>query len=232
MTDQVVRGAPLRLGFWAAILTAVVAAISFGIAVTTLPISGPFCRTDCVTYPYSNVLANIPRDYLWMYPALLLAPIFVVLMVCIHHYAADSKKLYSQIGLCFAIIYAAFITFDYYTQITVIQSSLLKGESDGIALFTQYNPHGIFIALEDLGYLMMSLSFLFSSVVFAGGQRLERIIRWLFAGNGLLTIGALVVLGLSYGKDLEYRFEVFSLSINWIVAIISGVLLSIVFRRR
>jgi hypothetical protein len=33
-----------------------------------------------------------------------------------------------------------------------MQPSLLKGETEGLTLFLQYNPDGIFIALEDLGY--------------------------------------------------------------------------------
>jgi hypothetical protein len=40
-----------------------------------------------------------------------------------------------------------------------------------MSLFSQYNPHGVFIALEDLGYLMMSLL----SVAFKrGGPKLAQ----------------------------------------------------------
>jgi hypothetical protein len=39
--------------------------------------------------------------------------------------------------------------------------SLMNGQAQGIALLTQYNPYGVFIVLEELGYLLMSLSFLF-----------------------------------------------------------------------
>src|SRR6476646_2811584 len=82
-----------RLGYWSALLTAVVTAVSFAIAIATPPISGPFCQSSCVTYPYTDVVSHIPRDYIWMYPAFVLMPIFVVLMACIHHYAADDKKI-------------------------------------------------------------------------------------------------------------------------------------------
>jgi hypothetical protein len=34
----------------------------------------------------------------------------------------------------------------------------MHGETEGITLLTQYNAHGIFIVLEELGYLLMSLS--------------------------------------------------------------------------
>jgi hypothetical protein len=46
-----------------------------------------------------------------------------------------------------------------------------------------------------------------------------------------LAIGTLIILSLLYGHDLEYRFEVAVISIDWLVLIISGILVSIVFNR-
>src|SRR5713226_5808023 len=87
-----------RLGFWSAVLTAVFAAAAFAVGIATPPRSGPFCASSCITYPYTNVASFVPNDYLWMYPGILLAPIFVVLMASIHLYAQDDKKVFSQIG--------------------------------------------------------------------------------------------------------------------------------------
>ena len=220
-----------RFGFWSAVFMSLISTASFAVAVATPPRSGPFCMSSCVTYPYTNVAAFFPRDYLWMYPALLLTPIFVVLMASIHHYAAGDKKLFSLIGLSFAVIAAAVISIDYFIQLTVMQPSLLKGETDGLSLVSQYNPHGIFIALETLGYLMMSTAFLFAGAVFAGRDWVERTIRWLFISGFALTVGSLIVLSLLYGNDLEYRFEVVVILIDWMVLIVSGILLSVVFKR-
>jgi hypothetical protein len=47
-------------------------------------------------------------------------------------------------------------------------------ETDGLALFTQYDPHGFFIALENLGYLILSAAFLFVGAAFGRANRLER----------------------------------------------------------
>jgi hypothetical protein len=55
-----------------------------------------------------------------------------------------------MLGIVFATISCTLLVGDYFIQISVIQPSLLKGETDGIALLTQYNPHGIFIALEEV----------------------------------------------------------------------------------
>jgi hypothetical protein len=152
-------------------------------------------------------------------------------MACIHYYAADDKKIVSLIGLSFAVMCASAITMDYFIQLSVMQPSLLKGETEGLALFSQYNPHGIFIALEDLGYLLMSLAFLCVGVNFAGDGKLERAIRWLFISSAGLSIATFILLSLIYGQDLEYRFEVAIITINWLTLIAGGVLLGLLFRR-
>lgn len=218
-----------RVGFWAAILTVVFTAIFAVAGVATPARSGPFCATwGCVPYPYTDVARFIPGDYLWLIPGLLLAPTFVVLMAAIHAYASEPMKLFSRVGLAFAIAYGVVIGVDYFGQFTVIVPSLQAGETAGLSLFTQYNPHGVFIAGEALGYLLLSLALLFTAPVFARG-RVERAIQWLFvAGFGMAAaafIGFWIV-----GRDLV-AFEVSVLSIDWIVLIVSGVLLSVVFRR-
>ncbi len=100
-----------------------------------------------------------------------------------------------------------------------------------IAILTQYNPHGIFIALEDIGYLMMSIAFLFMAPVFSVTNKLEGAIRRIFIAGFVLTVISFIVLSILYGINLEYRFEVAAIAINWIVMIISGILLSVVFKR-
>ena len=193
-----------------------------------------------ISYPYVDVASStcgglqvvscefILMDYIWLYPAFLLAPIFVVLMACIHYYAPVDRTIFSQIGLSFALVYAAVIMTDYFIQWTVVQPSMLSGETEGLSLFTQYNPHGIFIALEGLGYLMMNMAFLSAAPVFAGG-RLERAIRWVFVMSFVLAVGSFAGLSL-LGYDIV-AFEVTIITINCTALIVSGALLSVLFRR-
>ena len=232
MTDLAIHpatgGGATRLGFWTAIVTIVVVAVFAVVAIPTPPRSGPFCASACVAYPYVDVAQFIPGDYLWLLPGILLAPTFVVLMACIHAYAPEPKKIYSRIGLSFGLIYAVVILVDYYLQLTVVVPSLQAGETEGLSLFTQYDPHGVFIALETLGYSMLTVALLFAAPVFAGG-RVERSIRGLFVLSFVLAVAAFVGLAL-LGHDLV-AFEVTVLMIIWIVLIASGVLLGVVFRR-
>lgn len=220
-----------KLGFYASISTAVLTSVTFVIAILTPPLSGPFCQNTCFTYPFVDITSRFPRDYIWMYPAILLMLSYIALSVGIHYFASAEKKIYSHIGFAFALISATVLVSDYFLQLSVIQPSLLNGETDGIAMLTQYNPHGIFIALEDLGYLLMSFSFLFMALVFSG-SRLEKRIKAVFMTGFILTITSLISTSLLYGINREYRFEVIAISINWLILIISGILLSRLFKRK
>lgn len=219
------------LGFYSAILTTIVTVVTFGIAIFTPPLSGPFCKEGCVEYPYNDIISRFPRDYLWMYPAILMMLLFVVLMVCIHHFASDKKKIFSQMGLSFAIISATILLIDYFIQLSVIQPSLLKGETEGIALITQYNPHGLFIVLEEIGFFIMSVALVCLVPVFSGSNRIERALRWTFIISFILAISAFIILSCFYSLEREYRFEVAVITIEWMTLIVSGILLSLVFRR-
>jgi len=225
-------GGAARLGFWAAVTTAVLAAISFGVAIATPPRSGPDCTFDtCVTAPYTDVGAYFPRDYLWMFPATLVPFAFLVLAACIHSFADYGRKPLTLMAVALAAISATLVSADYFIQLTVIQPSVLRGEVDGLSLWSQYNPHGVFIALEAIGYLVMAAALLFLAPAFAG-QGLERAVRWLFILAPAAALAALIGLYAAYGQDVEYRFEIAVISIDWTALIVGGVLLSIFFRRR
>lgn len=229
--SPITRNASL-LGFYTAISTTILTIITLGIAFCTPPLSGPYCRGTPFEYPFLDIISRFPRDYYWMYPAILVSLLFVILIVCIHHYAPRDKKVFSQVALCFAVISASMLVMDYFVQISVIQPSLLNGETDGISILSQYNPHGIFIALEELGYLMMGFAFLFAAPVFSKTDKLEKAVRRIFITGFILAIAVLVIYSASYGIHREYRFEVAVITIDWMVLIVSSLVLSFVFKRQ
>lgn len=225
------RAISTRLGYWSALLTSLLTLLTFGIAVFTLPITGPLCQTDCITYPFAEIAARVPRDYYWMYPAIPLFLTFTVAVIALHNCTPDRRRVFSQVALTFTAIAATLLVANYYIQIATLQPSTLRGESDGVALLTQYNPHGVFIALEDLGYFVLALVFIFASRIFDGSGTLERGLRWLLLIGGLVTVAAWFGMYAVYGYGLEYRFEVTAISIDYLVLLIAGVLLSLWFRR-
>ncbi len=220
------------VGFYTAIFTVIMTLVTFGFAITAIPISGANCGELCIEYPYLNTLSQFPKDYLWMPLAIILTLTYLVLMVAIHAYASNQRKIFSQIGLSFALLATMVLVGDYFVQFSVVPISLMSGETEGITLLTQYNAHGVFIVLEELGYLLMSLSFLFMAPVFVNKNRLESAVRWVFVISFLLTVIAFTLISFNYGLDRQDRFEVAVISIDWLVLIVNGILLSIVFKRQ
>ncbi len=146
-TPASIRKTALQFGWWAAILTSLCTLVFAAISIATPARSGPFCATwGCVPYPYTAVAQFIPGDYFWLIPGILLALLFVLLFACIHSFAHEGRKLFSRIALVFAGAYALVIIADYFSQLTIVMPSLQAGETAGLSLFTQYNPHGFFIA--------------------------------------------------------------------------------------
>lgn len=214
-----------RFGFWVSAITATLTVVTFALALMALPNSVP--------YPFTSpiIAEQWPLDYLWMYPAMVLMLLFVALLAAIHEYSPPTRRVYSLVGLCAAIMSAAVLLIDYYVQVTVMQPSLEKGQLDGWAMFTMYNPNGVFIALEEIGYTLMSLALLCLAPVFVQKNRLERGIRWLFTLSFALVVLALVAVSAFYGIDRGDVFEIIVISIVWLTLIGGGALTALVFRR-
>jgi hypothetical protein len=220
-----------RAGFLAAILTALLAAVSFGVAATTPPRTGPFAAPGtAIAYPYDAAANFVPRDFVWMYLALLMMLAFLVLAACVRERASDDRRVFGTVGLCFAVVSFTVIALDYFVQLRTVQPSLLRGEFEGLAIISQYNPHSVFIALEELGFLVMGLSFAFLALAL-GLSRVERATRWVYLVSCALMVVAFIGMSWYFGFGLEYRFEVTAISIGWLTLMISGSLLALVFRR-
>jgi hypothetical protein len=219
-------------GFYAALVTTALTVVTFGIAILTPPYGGPYCvESHCYQYPYTDIASRFPRDYYWMYAAMFLYVGFTALMAAIRRQAHEGKKIFGDVGFIFAAMSSLVFLLDYFTQLAIIQPSLVLGEFDGIALWSQFNPHGIFIALEELGFFLMSLSMIFMSAVFQGSTRSEKIVKWTFIGSFVLTILAFAYYSLMFGIMREYRFEVAVISVNWIALLVAGPALMFYFSR-
>ncbi|HEV2134161.1 MAG TPA: hypothetical protein VGR47_07845 [Terracidiphilus sp.] len=212
-------------------LLVILTVAAFGMGIFTPPRSGPFCTGPCIAYPYADAAQFVPRDFFWMAPGILLTPVFIVLAACIHACVEERKKHLAVISLCFASISAALITLDYFIQMQVVQPSLLHAESNGLAIFSQYNPHGLFIALEDLGYLMLSLAFAFVSVAFPLVRGVPGTLRLIFLGGALFLFVSFIGLFSVYRLEVGFLFEITVITIDWTVLIVSGTLLTVYFRR-
>jgi hypothetical protein len=200
ITPQVV----FQIGFWSALLTTVWILI-FNVAIAL-------------------GAAGAPTRSLAVGASLLLALSFVVLMSSIHSYAPPDKKVWSQIGLSFAILYAALLIWNYYLQLTVVRTNPLLYSW----LTMDFTSETAFWSLESIGYALMGLAALFALPVLPAG-RIERVLRWCFVVNAAFTI--LGTVGYVLSSNPLHVLVLASLGM-WAIAFpIATALMAVMFRR-
>jgi hypothetical protein len=219
-----------KFGYWVSIITAAITVMTFAIAINTPPLSGPYCQTDCFEYPYHEVISRFPRDYYWMFPAIILSFSYLVMMIVFHKSVPQEKNVFSLIGTGFAIISTIILSLDYFVQVSFIQPSLIAGETEGIAMLSQFNPHGLFIILEELGFITMNISFFCLVPVFSSSIRGEKVLKLTFITGFVLMVLSFAAISLIHGLNREYRFEVVIITITWIELIIAGILFARYFK--
>jgi hypothetical protein len=199
-------------------------------AVMTPPISGPLA-SEPIAYPFLDIIERFPRDYLWMYPAMLLMLVYIVFSVVLYHSANEVKKLYAHVGMIFSIIAGSILLTDYFVQLAIIQPSLLKGEIEGMAILTQYNPHGLFVVLEEVGYGFMTLSFALFAPLFSRSTRSDKVLRMLLKLAVVLGVLSFAVITAIYGIQREYLFEVAIITIDFLALIPFALITALHFRK-
>lgn len=221
-----------RSAMYLSALTAALTAVTFGAALVAVPISGANCPGDCIDYPYLDTTDRYPRDYVWMYFAGALMVVYLFFVVALRAAARPDRQLLGQMAVAVAVASTAVLAPTYFVQASVVPASLAAGQTDGVPLLTQYNPHGVFIALEEIGYLLMVTSFALLAPMISGTGRTIGAVRVLFIAAFAVTVLALGAYSLAYGIDRQDRFEVVAITVAWLVLIINGILLTLTFRHR
>lgn len=167
--EKIVVSEPVsRIGFWAAILSLV-----FGLGY--------------VVAQFLSWLKIIiyPNDLFWLFlPSLFLAPAFLVTMICLHYKAPGGLRIWSAIGIAFAIVYCGFATLTYFTQLGSMVPGIVSGEiRDTHPLI--FKPRSFTMSIDCLGYFFMCLSTLFTA--FAFRETYKPLYAWMLF-NGVLII--------------------------------------------
>jgi hypothetical protein len=213
--------AAITLGFWSAILASVFTILFVLLAIVTSLVFPMKAWSGIQIYAENFNLLDMAS----FIPAFFLAPTMVIQIACINAITPESKKIFSQIGLAFAIVYAAIIPTNYYLQLFVVRLNLKSSTLEGLSILAQPNLHSIFFALETLGYGFLSLGTLFVSLVFTSGK-LEIWMRSLFIVSGAVGIFGVLV------APFDQPYLIFAGLGLWSLAFpISTILLSIFFRR-
>jgi len=176
--DSKISPSVSKLGSWSAVLSSVFSITYIvGQVAEWLGLLGSMGGPESASTPLGLVLL--------LTPSLFLGISFVVLMISIHYYAPEDRKVWSHAGLTFATIYAVLISINYFVQLTLVVPRLLRGDVESIR-FLIFVPFDSFLySVDILGYSFMSIATLFAAFVFTAGG-LERTVRWFLIANGLL----------------------------------------------
>lgn len=128
-------------------------------------------------------MAGLPTRLLAVGTSLLLAVSFVALMASVHTATRNEAKVWTQIGLSIAIVYAAVLIWNYYLQLTVVR---FDPQQYGW-LSMEFKPETAFWALETIGYTLMSLAALFIVLALRQGS-IRRAIKACLLVNSVLAI--------------------------------------------
>lgn len=162
-----------QVGFGAAILTAL-----FGIAY----IIALFATLAGFLKP--------PWDMAYqVLPSIFLAPSFLVLMIAIHNYVPEERRIWSSIGMAFAIIYTTIVSIVYFTVLSVVLPNMLHGTANNIYVL-QWLPNSFLQNVDGIGYGFMSLATLFSAFAFKG-IGIEKWARRFMIAHGVIIIGVI-----------------------------------------
>jgi hypothetical protein len=190
--------------------------------------SGLACTVLSIVYIIPQLIIGIelpssPRDLLLIQgPSIILAPSFLILMISIHHFASDDRKIWSHIGVAFALAYFIFVAIVYFVGLTIQVPHTIQGDLNKYELL-KYVPKSFMTAIDALGYASMSLAMLFASPVF-NKSKLQNWIRRLFIANGIL---APVILATQVYPKIAY------IGGFWIITFPSATcLLAIMFRQQ
>lgn len=187
LTDQDLRVAPVParaagltavrlVGFWAA-LAAVVLTVIFVVLTLVFP-GDEWAGIEAYAEGFRTI------QVAQLIPVLLLAPVVVILMGCIHVLAPPARRLFGHVAVAFSVAYATIIATNYVLQMVVVRHNVAAGELDGMAVLAMPNPRSIFVALEVAGYGFFALTALAASVALIGTGR-GRWIPWLLAVTGV-----------------------------------------------
>jgi hypothetical protein len=218
----------LKLGKYVSISMAILTIITFIAAMFAIPISGANAPVNNeFIYPYLNTLQQFPRDFIWQYIAIIQVTCFVLFITILKMNIKPEKQIFANISSQFGLLSAGILLVNYYCQVMVVPSSLAANNTEGIGLIIQYNPYGLFIAMEELGYILMCMS-LFSLTPIFKNKKGRSLYLTLIVSITLIIISFVVIISI-FGLNKLDRFEVVIISIAWFTLIVFGFMVYKIF---
>lgn len=187
MKENKTQDTAKSLGFWSSMFATVVSiafltALALTFLVYKLDLNWQGIEAYARNYNEVQILG-------FVIPCFLLAPSILVFTVCLYMKSPQEKKTLALMAMVFAIIYVTQISYNYYMQMTAVRQSIKAGVLDGLTPFAFGNFNSTFWSMETLGYTFLSLSMIFSGLLFKGSKT-KAAIRWIFLVNGIYGVWA------------------------------------------
>jgi len=164
------------IGFWSSLITTLGGIIYFLVILVMI-------LTRQFTFPPSDAIQLFGGII-----SLIVCPVIVMVMASLHTVTPPEKKIFSQGGLAFTVLFAISVSINRFTQLGVVRQSVASGNVEGLNWFLPYADHSVMFGLEMLGWgWFLGLAMLIAAPIFSGG-RLQLWLRWLMVSYGVLGL--------------------------------------------
>jgi hypothetical protein len=167
-------------------------------------------------------LLPVPWDQIVAVGAsILIAPSFILLLVGLHYFAPEARRIWTHSAIAFGLLYAAFVSLVYVTLLFVVEPHVVNHTESEVAPFLF--AKGSFMQMIDgLGYTYMSLAVGLTAPIFLG-PRLGSWLRWIAIFSLPSALGVLAAY-------VFYSFPYSLLGIGSFLVPAYGILVAIYFR--
>ena len=156
-----------RLGFWAAVIGAVLGGIYLLVLIYAISTAGLSFQLAPIVQLAAGIIT------------FLTVPVLVTLFTAIRFVNAGDNEILSSLGVSFILLFATTVSINRFVQLTVIQQSLPDIPPD-LVRFLPYASGSVMFSLEILGWGFFSSLAAVSVAPLFSGSRLNNTIRWLF----------------------------------------------------
>jgi hypothetical protein len=124
----------------------------------------------------TNLITGI-KDSIWLFlPPFFLAPIFLMIVISLHHSVGRENKIWTSIALSIATIYCGQIVMLYIMEFALPFEDIQQKNLffyDGL-----FDRYGFLMGIDALTYFFTSLSALFLAVALRGNMWIYRALLW------------------------------------------------------
>ena len=126
------------------------------------------------------LMINFPTGYFFV---CLILPIgFIMMTAGIQNECEGDRKVAANIGLILAAVYATFIMFVYFAQLTTVKNELLNEQAANLLVFGKF---GLIFNYDLLGYGVMALSTFFTGLSMKPKNKTDKWLRALMLIHGV-----------------------------------------------